>query len=55
MAAGDFERKLLKASNTGSWRHASNQCAFRRDCTLEAMRTQVACKNLTDTRLKIED
>ena len=33
----------------------SNQCAFRRDCTLEAMRTQVARKNSTGTRLKIED
>src|SRR6266542_1159349 len=36
-------------------RRAANQCVFRRDCMLEAMRTQVARKNLTDTRSRIED
>jgi len=46
---------VLEAKNAQPWRIASNQCVSRRDCTLEAMRTQVVCKNLTDTGMKIED
>jgi hypothetical protein len=50
-----FPSDVLEESNTDLWRIASNQCVSRRDRTLEAMRTQVTCKNLTDTGLKIED